>query len=362
MKKITLSILALAATLTLQAQFSYTTLKTDGFEVSEGLPETFTRTGQADWATATPAYTGGFWNLIFASTTPKDYVVSADQTEFRSGTQSVKIVTGTATAALRLRTVTGTPFTTGIGEWTKYKVTIWAKAAAGTQVFDKIATLATGGWDKYEFTSNYSTGTSETRMMLDLKSTGGTNTTIYLDDLKVESYSESAPVTNDATNISGSGFTANWAAVTGATGYTLYVQESADNGVTFTLTAPGTPVTITDGTTTSQSITGLNPNTVYRYKIVATDGTYSSPTSNYTNVTTTGTTTGLSNYVLMTAYVSNGVIFTELANNELIEVFTISGQKVISLNAVAGINQFTVGDKGVYLIKVANHINKVIVN
>jgi len=359
MKKITLIIFAVLFAFNANAQFSYTTIKTDGFETTDGLPATFTRTGQAAWSTATSPYTGGFWDLIYASATPKDYVVTADQTEFKSGAQCIKVVTGTSTVALRLRSVTNSPFSPSIAEWTKYKVTIWAKGTAGSQIFDKITTLATGGWDKYEFTSNYSTGLSETRLMLDLKATAGVNTTIYFDDLKVESYSGTTPVTTAATSVNETAFTANWDAVSGATGYTLTVQQSADNGATFALTAPGSPFTITNGATVSSEITGLTTNTVYRYKIVATDGTYSSPSSNFTTVTT-GSTTGIKNSSIKALYAKNGTIYVNATSGKELQVYNNIGQSISKIITRDGINILPVNQKGIFIVKVDNQTYKII--
>lgn len=69
-----------------------------------------------------------------------------------------------------------------------------------------------------------------------------------------------APVIGSATSITGEGFTANWTAVENATGYAVNVYQ----GTTIAITSQ-----ISGGTTTNAEITGLLPNTVYTYKVIA---------------------------------------------------------------------------------------------
>ena len=357
MKKITFLFMTLLTVIMVNAQFAYQTIKTDGFETSEGLPATFTRTGQAAWSTATAPYTGGFWDLIFASTTPKDYTVSAYSSDFRSGAQCVKVMTGTSTVPLRLRSVTNSPFTPSIVDWAKYKITIWAKATAGKQIFDKITTLATGGWDKYEFVKDYSTGLSETRLMIDLKATAGTSTEILLDDITVEKYNQVDPTTIVATSVNETSFTANWNVLAGASSYRLTVQTSVD-GTTWT-TLVGFPKTITGNSTVSESVTGLTNNTQYRYKIEGFDGTYYSPSSNLTNITTS-TTTAIIGAQIKNIFVKDGKIYVETKANQPIAVYNSVGQQIHYIVAKDGINELTLSKKGVYVIKVNQQSQKII--
>ncbi len=74
---------------------------------------------------------------------------------------------------------------------------------------------------------------------------------------------ETAPVASAATAISTTGFTANWAAVAGATSYRLDV--SADNFATFV--SGNSDRTVTGAT--SASVTGLTSGTTYKYRVRA---------------------------------------------------------------------------------------------
>lgn len=348
MKKITFLFMTLLTVIMVNAQFAYQTIKTDGFETSEGLPVAFTRTGQAAWSTATAPYTGGFWDLIFASATPKDYTVSATTTTSHSGTQSIKIATGTSNVALRLRTATGSPFSPSIVDWAKFKVTIWAKGTVGTQIFNAITTTATGDWDKYEFVNSYSTGTSESRLMFDLKPGTGTSFDVYLDDVIVEKYNQADPVTVAATAVSETGFTANWNTLVGASAYKLTLQTSTDGTVWTTVT--DYPKTITGYATISEAITGLTNNTQYRYKIEGFDGTYYTPSSNFTTVTTS-TTTALSKTSIQSIIVKNGILQFELFQAQSIEILGVNGQCLLKASAVAGQNMIPFKSKGIFVLK-----------
>ena len=357
MKKITFLFMTLLTVIMVNAQFAYQTIKTDGFETSEGLPVAFTRTGQAAWSTATAPYTGGFWDLIFASATPKDYTVSATTTTSHSGTQSIKIATGTSNVALRLRTATGSPFSPSIVDWAKFKVTIWAKGTVGTQIFNAITTTATGDWDKYEFVNSYSTGTSESRLMFDLKPGTGTSFDVYLDDVIVEKYNQADPTTIAATSVNETSFTANWNVLAGASSYRLTVQTSVD-GTTWT-TVVGFPKTISGSSTVSESVTGLTNNTQYRYKIEGFDGAYYSPSSNYTNITTSATT-ALNGLYIKNIFAKDGKIYVETKANQPIAVYNSVGQQIHYIVAKDGINELTLSKKGVYVIKVNQQSQKII--
>lgn len=118
-----------------------------------------------------------------------------------------------------------------------------------------------------------------------------TNTTYYyqviaFNDFGVSAVSNtssalivSAPVASAASGISSNGFTANWAAVTGATGYQLDV--SSDNFTTF---VTGYNSKAISGT--SESITGLAASINYQYRVRAVNGAVVSQPSNVVAATT----------------------------------------------------------------------------
>ncbi len=112
-----------------------------------------------------------------------------------------------------------------------------------------------------------------------------TNTTYYyqviaVNDFGVSAFSNTAnalvvpvPVANAASSITSNGFTANWAAVTGATEYQLDI--SSDNFATF---IPGYNSKAISGT--SEAITGLASGVAYQYRVRAVNGAAFSQSSN----------------------------------------------------------------------------------
>jgi hypothetical protein len=75
-----------------------------------------------------------------------------------------------------------------------------------------------------------------------------------------------APVTTAATDVTATGFTANWTAPSGTGtiyGYNLCVYDETNSG------APGYNCMWVSEPATSQAVTGLNPNTTYHYDVNA---------------------------------------------------------------------------------------------
>jgi hypothetical protein len=95
----------------------------------------------------------------------------------------------------------------------------------------------------------------------------------------------SSPTSLAATAISSTGFTANWAAVSSATGYQLEISK--DNFATFV--EGYNPKTVA---TTSQSVTGLPPVTAYQYRVRAVNEGGISANSASVSVTTNVVITG----------------------------------------------------------------------
>jgi len=94
-----------------------------------------------------------------------------------------------------------------------------------------------------------------------------------------------APVAQPATYIGANNITANWSSITGATGYRLDVATDSS----FTMYVPGYQ-NRNVGNVLSQSVTGLNASTVYRYRVRAYNGGATSGNSNVINVTTLSAT------------------------------------------------------------------------
>jgi len=89
------------------------------------------------------------------------------------------------------------------------------------------------------------------------------------------------PTANAATNVTSSGFTANWSSVSGATGYRLDVSTERS----FTSYVSGYQ-NLDVGNVTSRSVTGLSANTTYYYRVRAYNTGGTSGNSNVIRVKT----------------------------------------------------------------------------
>ena len=93
----------------------------------------------------------------------------------------------------------------------------------------------------------------------------------------------SPPTATAATNINSSSFVANWSSVSGATGYELDVATSGSfTGSSYVSGYRDLNV----GNVTSRSVTGLNANTPYYYRVRAYNARGTSGNSNVISVTT----------------------------------------------------------------------------
>jgi hypothetical protein len=90
-----------------------------------------------------------------------------------------------------------------------------------------------------------------------------------------------APTANSGTNVTSSSFTANWSAVSGATGYRLDVSTSSS----FNTFVPGYN-NLDVGNVLSRSVTGLSPATTYFYRVRAYNAGTTSGNSNTITVAT----------------------------------------------------------------------------
>jgi hypothetical protein len=89
------------------------------------------------------------------------------------------------------------------------------------------------------------------------------------------------PTALAATNVTNNSFTANWSSVSGAIGYRLDVSTKQS----FNTYVPGYQ-DLNVGNSTSYSVTGLNANTNYYYRLRAYNGNGTSPNSNVITVKT----------------------------------------------------------------------------
>ena len=98
---------------------------------------------------------------------------------------------------------------------------------------------------------------------------------IFIDNIKITQKNNpeiSIPAVINATDVTDTGFTANWMAVNKATSYLLDVFYFSDN-------QPQYVIKDRETTNTSETVSGLQPGHLYYYSVQATDGTYTSDES-----------------------------------------------------------------------------------
>ncbi len=170
----------------------------------------------------------------------------------------------------------------------------WAAATGATSYkldvsADNFATFITGFSDKTVTILNDAVGglTASTAYKYRVRavSANGTSANSNVVDVTTTSATAAppAPVASSASSIAATGFTANWAAVTGATSYKLDV--SADNFATFITGFSDKTVTIL-----SDAVGGLTASTAYKYRVRAVSANGTSANSNVVDVTTTSAT------------------------------------------------------------------------
>lgn len=151
-----------------------------------------------------------------------------------------------------------------------------------------------------------------------------------------------------------------------ATEWDVYDIDNVSNLGSHTLTdqlmETKTPVTGSPFTTTgtSQVVDGLVNTGMYYYSVTAIRGEEESPLSNEIgpiSLTATGLSTAK---VDALAWTSNGKVMLNATAGEVIEIFNVAGQKVVSRLAVDGLNSVDVSAKGVVIVRVNNRISKVI--
>jgi hypothetical protein len=228
------------------------------------------------------------------------------------------------------KTVSGTSaIVTGLTPGSSYKYRVRAVDANGTSVNSNVVSVATPPLPVApvataataitisSFTANWSAVGGATSYRLDVSSDNFITTVTGYSNLTVASTSQSvtglsvntaykyrvraedvngtsansnaidvstldgvaAPVANAASAETAGGFTANWGAVSGATGYRLDV--STNNFASF---VPGFFDKTLSGT--SAAVTGLSPETTYQYRVRAVDANGPSENSNVISATT----------------------------------------------------------------------------
>ena len=119
---------------------------------------------------------------------------------------------------------------------------------------------------------------------------------------------------------------------------------------------PGSPFTVA---TNSKDLTGLVTSTTYYYTVKAKNANVVSELSDEMSVATLGTAVPELNAGLNLRVVGGSIVFDAVAD-QLVEVYNAMGQRIKSTITVDGLNTVAVGNKGVVLVKVGTHIQKVI--
>lgn len=377
MKRFTFILSMLFIALVSNAQIVYPAYKADGFEAADG----FTTSGADKFtystgvAFATPKYTGTFWRDLFyggtASTTKPKIEIFTESRTGSTGTECLKVTLydasfADATTTVRLRSRQGTlAYSTG-ETLKKYVVTFWARVdGEPVSVFktdvDGVNISVNNTWTKYTI-SKYSSGVTAAAIILDFLK-GGRDYVVYIDDLEI--MTRTYPVSTAATFVTGTSFTANWNAFSGATGYTLEYQKQLTPGdpnaspVVPATWDVATTETILSGSILSKEITGLTTGSVYRYRVIATDGTVTTDPSNYTQVTVTDAS-AINTPTIISTYAANGKLYVNASEDCKVEIFNAVGQNVKTISAIQGVNVVALDVQGVLFVKSGKTVSKVV--
>ena len=226
-------------------------------------------------------------------------------------------------------------------------VTYESSKLAGTPIYVRLKAGLNAGAYNAEFISN---------------SGGGAATVNTTCDGSVLA-SLSAPLAKAATNITSSGFSANWNTSAGATAYQIDV--ATDN-------AFASPVSgynnLDVSNVNTYGINGLAYSTPYFYRIRAYSGTVASNNSNTINLTTLlNTGFNFDEKALSDAYSFQKTVFINNQDNTKGEffIYTSGGKLVYSAPAVQGITRYYLNEPGVYVVKVlttnVNMVKKLVI-
>ncbi|MEI8086466.1 MAG: fibronectin type III domain-containing protein [Paludibacter sp.] len=160
-----------------------------------------------------------------------------------------------------------------------------------------------------------------------------------------------APVASAATNISTSGFTANWASVNNASSYDVKVYDSNLNQV-------GTTTNVLTGTL-NLPVTGLNSNASYTYTVTAKGDAAlhfdSAPSAAIAVSTTITSFSSLKENTYLTT-INKTIISPELG---LLQVYNLQGAQVLQVQNTNNVN--TNLATGLYVARFTNNLGKQIV-
>lgn len=114
------------------------------------------------------------------------------------------------------------------------------------------------------------------------------------------------------------------------------------------------------GNVTSYNVTGLTVNTDYYYTVTAKYNDTASAKSNEIKVTTSESTNSAPSATMQSLRkVGNQIIF-ETSAQQSVEIFNVTGQRLMSTTSVDGVNAITVNTKGLVLVKIGKETAKVI--
>lgn len=270
---------------------------------------------------------GGFETGDKSAWTKFEYQYEVVNTEAHTGTYSVKcFATGTRDLAQNITFTADGVSEYEVSYWYKYssntdpeKLRIWSDFTTGSYTGDNLHVstynTATDAWTKVSYTIKPAAGENTLHLELRTYSSGK----VYIDDISVKQL--------NATSI---------------------------NHIT------GSPFTITEGTTTSYAVSGLDNANTYYYTVKAVRNAETSAASNEIDVALVGTGVLTNSVKSAHVWVANNQLMFNATAGELVEVYNVTGQKVISTLATDGLNSLATDTKGVVIVKIADRIAKVI--
>ena len=201
-------------------------------------------------------------------------ILADTSSNFTAGTLSYSVASEPATVHdLLLQKSNGT-----------FYIAVWDEELPGSGTTDTVTINLGGTYNVSEF--DPTVGTSATTTLTGVSTV---SLTLSLSPILIElstSSAPAAPIAAAATSITSTGFTANWAASTGATDYYLDVSTSSS----FSSYVTGYD-NLSVGNVTSHAVSGLTASTTYYYRLRASNSAGTSGNSNTETVTTSASVT-----------------------------------------------------------------------